>query len=239
MSINLINNYFQNSNLFKHLPIFDEIYYKGLVEGKVQEYKALREDQECKLLALTIIRKEEDMFWDSTEDFLKRSIIMAAASVHGIYNFDLLTFDIHRELKTFNYQELTTILINSSRKLPPGGQCLIKYSSLYGILQKLVAEDWGKIIFKTAIEIYKDKPAFFYLLIKKLLAIDAMPHGPLIILVNDLSLEPLFDPQNSVQQEGLKKVIDAKSKETIEFLPEVYIQDKNGVRELLSGSVIA
>lgn len=61
-----------------------------------------------------------------------------------------------------------------------------------------------------------------------------MPHGPLIILVHDLSLEPLFDPPNSVQQEGLKKVIEAKSKETIEFPPEVYIQDKNGVRELFS-----
>ena len=37
--INLVDNFFQNSALFAHLPIFDEIYYEGTREGKVQKYR--------------------------------------------------------------------------------------------------------------------------------------------------------------------------------------------------------
>ena len=238
MLVNLIDNYFQHSHLFKYLPIFDAIYYEGLIEGKIQSYKALREDHQCRLLALTIIHQQEAVFWDSTEDFLKRSMIMAADSLHGIYHFDLLAFDIHKELKTFRYQELAAILVNCSRKLQPGRQCLVKYSSLYGILQKLVAEEWGKIVLKTAVEIFKDKPSLLYLLVKRLLTLKEMPHGPLIIFIHDVSLEPIFNPQDRVQQEGLAKIMQEKLKDFVEFPPEVYIQDKNGIRELLSNSVI-
>ena len=41
------------------------------------------------------------------------------------------------------------------------------------------------------------------------------------------------------QQQRLKAVIEKQIPKSIEFLPEIYVQDKNGVRELLSGSVIA
>src|SRR3989338_11674386 len=138
--LNLINSHFQNSNLFAHLPIFDEIYYLGHPEGKVQKYKAVREDQECVILALSLIRKEEDIVWQSAEDFLQHSMMDASARMHGVYTFDLLTFDIQKEVKTFNYNELILLIINHSRKLPPGEQKLIKYSSAYGILQKMVVE---------------------------------------------------------------------------------------------------
>ena len=238
MSLNLIDNYFQDSHLFKCLPIFDEIYYHGLVQGKVQLFKALREEEECQLLAAAIIRHEEDMFWEATEDFLQRSLMTAGPSLHGIYTFDLLAFDIHRELKTFKFQELAAILVNYSRKLKPGQPCLVKYSSLYGILQKFVHEDWGKITLKTSTEVFKDKPSLLYLLVKRLLSIKEMSHGPLIVFMHDLSLEPIFNVQDRLQQEGLSKIMKEKLKDFIDFPPEVYIQDKNGTRELLSGSVI-
>ena len=70
--LNLIDAHFQRSNIFNHLPIFDTIHYLGHPEGKIQLYKASREGQECTLLVLTIIRKEEDVLWEAAEDLLER-----------------------------------------------------------------------------------------------------------------------------------------------------------------------
>ena len=98
--IDLIDGGIQNSNLFLHMPLFDEVYYEGYHEGKIRKYRAIREDQKCDILVLNVIRKSEDIIWDSLEDLLKRSVSEAAFSVHGVYIFDLLTMDIHKELKT-------------------------------------------------------------------------------------------------------------------------------------------
>ena len=237
--LNLIDAYFQQSNLFHSLPVFDSIHYQGHPDGKIQLYKAFREGQECKLLALSIIRREEDFLWESAEDFLERSVKEASARVHGIFTFDLLTFDIHKEINTFNYGELQALLITHSRKVQPGGERLIKYSSAYGILKKMVAEEWGKITLKTSVEVFKEKPSFLYLLLKRLFKLAPMPQSvPLIVLVNDLSSEPIYDPQDAEQKKRLASVLQEQSKSAIEFLPEIYLQNKNGVRELLSDTEI-
>ena len=52
--LNLIDGQIQNSNLFMHMPIFDEIYYEGFLEKKVRIYRAIREDQPCKILVLNV-----------------------------------------------------------------------------------------------------------------------------------------------------------------------------------------
>ena len=252
--INLIDGGIQHSNLFIHMPLFDEIYYEGYLEGMVRKYRALREGQGCRILSLNVIRKDEDVIWDALDDMLKGSVSQAALKTQGIYAFDLLTVDIHNEIKTFNLNELSNVIVNNALRLAPGQKRLVKYSSVYGLLQKLVVENWGKITFKSSVEVFKDKPDFFDLLIKQLLknfdpsiALRVNPersrriefaHDPGILVLNDLSQNPLFDSQNSLQQTRLKKVIDEQIPKSIEFVPEVYVQDKNGVRELLSGSVL-
>ncbi|MFA5087593.1 MAG: hypothetical protein WC552_01000, partial [Candidatus Omnitrophota bacterium] len=57
-------------------------------------------------------------------------------------------------------------------------------------------------------------------------------------LVNDLSITPLYNASDEKQQGFLAKLIRAQAKSSIEFPPEVYIQDKNGARELLSQTVV-
>ncbi len=235
---NLIDAHFQRSNLFAHLPVFDEIYYLGHPEGKIQRYKAVREGQECSLVALTIIRDGEQIIWEAAEDLLERCVWEATQRVQGHFTFDLLTFDIHQEINTFNYTEFGQLLVNSSLKTNPGEQRLVKYSSAFGILQKLVVERWGKITFKTSVEVFKDKPEFLYTLVKRLFKLIEFPRHPLILLINDLSVEPLYDPTNAQQQEFLQKVIADRVPDTIEFLPEVYIQNRNGVWELLSKTTV-
>jgi len=234
--MNLIDFGFQNSNLFVHMPLFDEISYVGHNEEKVRQYKAIHEDQTCNFLALNFIRKDELILWDAVEDFLKRSTINAASSVRGVYIFDLLTIDIHKEIKTFKHAELTTVIINVASKLAPGEIKMIKYSSVYALIHKTVASDWGKITFKTAVDVFKDKPDYLDILIKQLLKDYIFSRDPVILLLNDLSLNPIFDLQNETQQARIKKVIANLIPNSIEFIPEVYIQDKNGARELLCGS---
>ena len=234
--MNLIDFGFQNSNLFQHMPLFDEISYVGHNEEKVRQYKAIHEDQTCIFLALNFIRKDELILWDAVEDFLKRSTINAASSVRGVYIFDLLTIDIHKEIKTFKHAELTTVIINVASKLAPGEIKMIKYSSVYALIHKTFACDWGKITFKTAVDVFKDKPDYLDILIKQLLKDYIFSRDPVILLLNDLSQNPIFDLQNETQQARIKKVIANLIPNSIEFIPEVYIQDKNGARELLSGS---
>jgi hypothetical protein len=234
--MNLIDFGFQNSNLFQHMPLFDEISYVGHDEEKVRHYKAIHEGQACDLLALNFIRSDEKILWDAVEDFVKRSTIDATSCVRGVYIFDLLTIDIHKEIKTFKQAELATVIINTASKLASGEIKIIRYSSVYALIHKTVASDWGKITFKTAVDVFKDKPDYLDILIKRLLKDYVFSHDPVILLLNDLSQNPVFDSQNETQQARIKKVIANLIPNSIEFIPEVYIQDKNGARELLSGS---
>jgi hypothetical protein len=233
--MNLIDSGFQKSNLFAHMPLFDEILYVGHNEDKVRQYKATREGQACTLLALNFIRNDEKILWDAVEDLLKRSTINATSRVHGVYIFDLLTINIHKEIKTFNHNELSTVIVNVASKLAPGQIDMIKYSSAYALIHKINTGDWGKITFKTAVNVFKDKPDYLDILIKQLLQDFIFPYDPVILLLNDLSLNPIFDLQNETQQTRIKKVIASLIPNSMEFIPEVYIQDKNGARELLSG----
>jgi len=236
--MNLMDAGFQHSNLFKHMPLFDEIGYAGHDEDKVRHYTASREGQSCNILALNFIRNDEKILWDAIEDFVKRSTINAVSGVRGNYIFDLLTIDIHKELKTFKHAELTELIMNTAVKLPAEGIRMIRYSSAYALLHKTLAADWGKITFKTAVNVFKDKPEYLDILIKQLLKDYMFSREPVILLLNDLSQNPVFDFRNELQQARLKKVMADLIPVSIEFVPEVYIQDKNGARELLSGSVL-
>jgi hypothetical protein len=234
--MDLINYGFQHSNLFQHMPLFDEIHYVGHDEDKVRQYKAIRENQACIVLSLNFIREDEKILWDAVEDLIKRSTMNATSNVHGAYIFDLLTIDIHKELKTFKHAELSAVIVNVASKLTPGQTKMIKYSSAYALIQKTVDFEWGKIAFKTAVNVFKDKADYLDLLIKQLLKDFTFSHDPVILLLNDLSQNPIFDAQNQTQQSRIKKVIADLIPQSMEFVPEVYVQDKHGARELLSGA---
>jgi len=236
--INLIDGGIQHSNLFLHMPLFDEITYEGHFENHVKKFRAVREDQACQMFVLNVIRREEDVIWGALKDLLERCVVDAAHQVRGIYVLDWLAMDIHKEIKTFKTGELTTTLVKHLQKMTPGAKRLVKYSSVYGLAQKMVHEDWGKITLKTAVQIFKDKPCHLDLLVKQLIKHFEFAHDPGILLLNDLSLEPLFNPNDELQQTRLAKLMEKQIPKAIEYPPEVYIQDKNGVRELLSGSII-
>jgi len=234
-AVYLIESAIQNSNIFVHLPRFDEIYYDGYLEGKVRKYRAVREELPCHVLVLNVIRKDEDVMWAAFQDLIKRSVIDAAYAVRGVYIFDVLTKDIHREVKTYNHAEITALLINHARKCVLGEKRLIKYSSIYGILHKLNAVDWGKMTLKTAVEVFKDKDIFLDLMLKKLIKNFEFASEPGLLMINDLSQNPIYNAQDEMQQKRLSMLMAKQIPTSMEFPPEVYIRDINGIRELYSG----
>jgi hypothetical protein len=236
--MDLIRSGFQRSNVFSHMPLFDEILYIGQEKGKVRHFKATREGQTCDFFALNFIRKDEFILWEAVEDFLKRSTLDATAHIRGVYIFDLLTIDIHKEHKAFKHSELSAVIANEAHRLIDGQIDMVKYSSIYALLHKTVSADWGKIIFKSAVDVFKDSPEYLDLFIKRFLKDFQFPHDPVILVLNDLSQNPVFDIKNKEQQERIKKVVAQLIPNSIEFVPEVYIQDRTGARELLSGSVL-
>jgi len=232
--VNLIDGEIQNSNIFTHLPRFDEIYYDGYLEGKVRKFRAVREELQCHVLVLNVIRKDEDIIWEAFVDLIKRSVVEASFAVSGVYVFDVLTKNIHREVKTFKHAELTALLTNHARKCDPGEKRLIKYSSIYGILHKLNAVDWGKITLKTAVEVFKDKDSFFDLMLKKLIKNFEFTREPGLLMINDLSQKPIYNAKDTMQLKRLSTLMAKQIPTSIEFPPEVYIRDINGIRELYS-----
>jgi hypothetical protein len=224
--------------LFNYLPVFEEITYLGQPLEHVQHFHAVREGQACSLLAVTIIRKDEDFLWASAKDLLDRSMKQAALTMRGVHVFDLLTFDFHKEMKTFNFAELAQVLANTSFKLQPGEQRLVRYASVFGLLQKMSEAHWGKIVFKTSVEVFPDKPSFLFTLVSRILKSVDFAHDPVMVLVNDLSTFPLYDPADEQQKAFLDDLIAKQKKLSIDFPPEVYVQNRRGVRELLSGTVV-
>jgi hypothetical protein len=235
--VDLIKASFESSNLLRHLPRFDAVFYEGCIAENIHRYKAVREEQECTLLSSTVIRKDEDILWSSTKDLFENAARQAAAASRGTYILELLTFDLHHEIKTFSYPELVRIIINTSLTLSPGEQALIKYSSFYALLQKTAEAHWGKIVFKSAIETFKDKPGFLFTLIGRMLDGAGKVHGgPVMVLVNDMSKTPLYDPANTSQQALLAKLTKDHRRGSLGSDTEIYIQDMNGLTELSAGA---
>jgi hypothetical protein len=227
---NLIEFDMAASPTFVPLPPFDLIRFKGLVPNHIQLFEAQEGGDAYTVLAVNVIRSDEKFIWESCLDLLNRSVETASGAVRGVYHFNLLNFDVHKELKTFNPQELTHMLLSHSRRLRPGQQRLIKYSSLYALMQKLGEEEWGKIIFKAAVEVFPYPPEKMDLYIRRLYKAMDNQAGKKIAVINDLSQTPLYDASNMAQQERLAKEI--QQGDLFKDVPDIVVQDINGHRVL-------
>ncbi|MCK5213771.1 MAG: hypothetical protein KAR05_00270 [Candidatus Omnitrophica bacterium] len=229
--MNLVEHDISASPVFCHLPKFDTVSFMGFVSEKVQLFKARREGEDFIILGLMIVKTDDKFVWDSCRDLLDQSITAASAKMSGVFQFDLLSFDLHREIKTFSAQELSQVLMNLGRKLAVGRQALLKYSSVYGLLKKLVVEDWGKIVFRTPVDIYYKTPEQLNLLLKKVCNAKVNAKGRKIVVINDLSQEPIFDKGNQAQQARLAKEFGSQMS-FFEESPAIFINDRSGSVDL-------
>ena len=225
-----------SSPTFAYLPKFSAVNYKGFISDKIQYFETEREGMQCTVLGSMIIRKDDKYVWEACDDLLGRAVKDASHSVYGVYRYDLLGFDVHREINAFNFQDLTTLVVNHSRKLDNGQEELIKYCSSYGMLRKMSTQDWGKTVFNSNVEVFNNEIEKLDLYVKKFLSVGSINRKfkePVTVVINDQSLNPVFDKKNEVQCDRLKKMFD-KFLEKFEIRPEIYINDKNGSTELVS-----
>ena len=227
---NLIEFDMAVSPTFVPLPPFDLIRFKGLATNHIQLFEAQQAGEAYTVVAVNVIRSDEKFVWESCLDLLNRSVETASGAVRGVYHFNLLNFDVHKELQTFNPQELTHLLLSHSRRLKPGQQRLIKYSSLYALMQQLGDEEWGKIIFKAAVEVFPYPPEKMDLYLRRLYKVMDNQPGKRIAVINDLSQTPLYDESNAPQQERLAKEI--RQGDLFTVVPDILVHDINGHRVL-------
>lgn len=219
---------------FVRLPKFERIEFLGFRDGVVQRFKAAREGQEFSLLALNIIRRDEKDFWEACQELLERAVQMAAARMHGVFRLELLNFNIHRELETFNFQDLTQLISNHGARLTPGQKRLIKYSTAYALLTKAVDEEWGKVHFIPGIEVFADEPNRLDKVVGRMWKIAESCPGPRLVVINDLSLTPIYDPSDEDQALRLRKKLPAQGDLFSTDCPEIYINDQRASTELVS-----
>lgn len=233
MTYDLFQSEIQSSPLFVPLAKFSLVKFKGFLDENVQRYECERENEICTLLGATVIRRDEKFAWEASEELLERAVKDAAVNMRGVYRYDLLSFDVHREIETFNFQDLTQLIVNHSRKLSDGQEQLIKYCSQYGLLRKLSETDWGKVSFQGHVMVFDKDPVQLDLLIAKFLRKAVSCPRPLMIVLNDQSLHPIFDRKNAEQIQRLTKFFQKEFAEAPD-IPEIFVHDKSGTTELVS-----
>lgn len=212
MTIDLTKTEFAAFTFGKTYPKSEPLYYVGEGPAPFHKYLTAGSTGETTILAASVIRREEAEVWNAEKDLLNRAVKEAALQARGIFTFQVLSFNALREMATFNTGELGQLLANTSRTLRPGEEKLIQYSSVYGVLRKLVDEPWGKMLISTSVEILPESSNAIYAVMARVLKkIDQSP-VPTRILINDLSSVPLYDAYCPDQRSELIKLSKKISK---------------------------
>lgn len=227
INVNLVEHEISQSLLFSHLPSFDLIEYNGRLSNQVRFYDTLREGKEFHLISLNVIRNEDRLLWESFKDLMNRSIQNAALKMRGIYQLDLLAFDLNEGIEIFNWDEFSQLLINHSRHLKCGGKRLIRYCSIFGVLIKKLDVEWGKVDFHSGVEMYSKEPSKFDLFIKKLLRLSANLKKSILIAIYDVSRQSIIDRDNSEQTQRLKKLFHQQINDSECVVPEIFYVHQN------------
>jgi len=193
---------------FNSIPGIGNIKFIGIAGDGVFLYDAEHEGEEIKLLTTSVIAKEEKFVWESFRDLISHSVEQAGELVRGVYKLDLLSFDIQGEIRTFSEQELTSLITNHARKLQVGEECLVKYSSCFWLIKKMVIEDWGKITLNCSVQDYNHPAEKMDLLVSRMLKLAEKVSVPAFISVIDHSRNVILDDKNDEQKRRLKKTLD-------------------------------
>jgi len=159
------------------------------------------------LAVKTVIRKEEDFLWLSFKELLGRIVQEAARKLQGIFEFNLLAFEIERGTDHFYAGNFTELLSNHARKLAVGQEAFVKYGCVFGILKKRVKENWGMMDLVTAVETYTKDKTRLDLFIGKILR-DCRDMADLgTVVIQDLSHDPVFHFGDEEQTARLAKML--------------------------------
>lgn len=209
-----------STKIFQVPGNFQELIFRGKPLDKVFAFAAKSGEEKKYIFLQTVICGAEDFVWQAWQEMLEHALKAAAARVKGFFGFDLLTLEDAAGLANFNPAAFSQLLVNHSFTLANGQSRLIKYGQCYGILQKRLPEDWGKIDFKNPVEICRGE-AKLDLRLKKIWRETARyQDAERIYLFHDLGAEPVFKFGQEEQTSRLEKLL-RKTKEA-GALPKVY-----------------
>lgn len=207
-----------------------------LLASKMSFFKVSFEEREELFGVCFIIRREEALRWKSFAELLDYGFQFAKQSLKGFYGFELIEIQLDEGISNFKAPEFGQLLVNHAKKLEVGQSNLIQYGGLQGRLTKRIQEDWGKIEFKHAVDVYAKKAEQLDLYIKKRVSEVAgyEPHfeGGRNLLVYDLSQDPLFKFGEEMQTERLRKQLEKINKNFSGNRPKIYIFHKGSIVEL-------
>jgi len=223
--------------------------YQGERTPKLLKFEVAVGEEGPRLLYLaSIISKEEKMAWQSFQDVLQHTMGFAQNNMRGFFGFDALSVDIHNGMQNFDPKALSQLIINHSKNLGPDQKVLIRYGQLFALLHYRAPAEWGKIEVKTHVEFFSQASASpevteasvkaalmgsgaknknssgdqLDLFLKKLLKESGgEPHA--IYLVHDLSVHPVWDPANEVQQQRVRAWLEKERQARQGVLPEIYL----------------
>jgi len=116
--------------------------------------------------------------------------------VKGFFGLELLSLSLSEGIQNFEAGAFVQLIINHAKKLEPGAKSVFQYGSFRFCLSKRIPEEWGKIEFKTHVEVFRKPRAQLDLFIKKkcaeLLKDARYASSPKTLVIRDLSRESLF-----------------------------------------------
>ena len=102
------------SELFSGFTSWKSIGYRGEVNPKVLLFEVVEGDgEETRPLFLTsLISKAEKMAWQSFQDVLDHTMMLAQAGLRGFFGLDVLSVNMRAGLKNFNPNDFSRLIIN-------------------------------------------------------------------------------------------------------------------------------
>lgn len=233
----------RSSAFFRYLPAGNyEIRYAGCSVDGVNRFELEASGVKFTCVLMQTIAEAEEGFWLSIREIWTQAVKMSEASLFGSFELLLIaTAPINAE-HMLNISNLSALIVNHARKLKPGSAVFVSYSGYWFRLKSLAPLDWGKITFKTTLQVFRQEREKLDTLFKKALkSCEAWQPGSLIV-VQDFGTDPLFRFGEEGQTDKLFRFFQ-KEKQRLSVLQGVYyLNQKRGdseLREQFSGEETA
>jgi len=237
------------ARIFSGFSSWTAVSYQKELTPKILRFEVQDAEEVRPLYLASVISRDEKMSWQSFQDILEHTMGLAQKGMRGFFGFDVLSVDIQDGIRNFDPKALSQLLINHSKSLGPDQKALLRYGQLFVLLHYRAPAEWGKIEVKTHVEFFSQETApsqahateasvraallgknaksksggeQLDLFLKKLLnKSNKEPHA--IYFVHDLSVNPLWDPANEVQQQRVRIWLEKEQQAQLGILPEIYL----------------
>ncbi len=218
---------------FKTLLHYDAIEFHGVVSDHLYQYQVRQAENVRSIFLASMVLKEDVLAWQSFREMFEGILKMAASQMRGFYGLELIFFDLNEGFSSFHLGNLTQLLVNHSKKLESGNQMLVRYASLWMILSKRTHGDWGKIDFKSRVEIIS-KPDQLHLFLKKCLKdseTQLKSSSQPLFVISDLGQIPVFKFGSEDQTAKMARWLESFTKSNTP-IPEMIIDHQKNWIEI-------